>query len=64
MNLYKTTGENSDGKEATKWSGSQADAGKHRKELKSQNYKGVGTEEVDVPTKKQELLDWLNANAA
>ncbi len=63
MNLYKTTGETEDGKVTTRWSGSQAEAGKDRKELKSTNNKGVSTEEVKVPTKKPDLLAWLNTNA-
>lgn len=63
MDLYKTTGENSDGDTATVWAGTQADAAKNRKALKSTNFKGVDTEEVDVPTKKADLIAFLNKNA-
>ena len=63
MNLYKTTGEKEDGAVTTLWSGTLADAGKDRAMLKKTNNKGVGTEDVDVPTNKPGLIAWLNDNA-
>lgn len=65
MRLYKTTyvapGE---GVTRINWSGTQADAREDRKELKSSGYDDIETEEVDVPTSKAELLEFLNENCA
>ena len=51
------------------WAGTQADARKERitfeaayKELPSTKRPHIAVEEVDVPTDKQGLLAWLNAN--
>lgn len=59
MRVYKVT---APGKVA--WVGSQGDAGKARKQFNSEgaHRKHIETHEVDVPTKKEELLTWLNAN--
>lgn len=63
MKLYKTIGVNDETSAKFHWDGTQADAAKRRKELKSSGDFGkVSTEEVDVPTSKAELLAWLNAN--
>lgn len=69
MRLYKTiaVSNRDDGDQSLvmrKWSGTQSDAGKTRKEFVSQGFKRaeVETFEVDVPTDKQGLLAWLNAN--
>lgn len=62
MKLYNTTGENSEGFVGNHWAGTQADAGKQRAELKKTGYKGVSTDEVDVPTSKADLLAWLTAH--
>ena len=46
-----------------KWLGSQADCAAHRKVLVSNNHvprSAIGTNEVEVPTKKEDLLEWLN----
>ncbi len=55
MRLYKTTGG-----DQTKWDGSQADASKRRVELRREGLKPVETEEVEVPTNKAGLLEFLN----
>lgn len=54
----------------TAWEGTQADARKVRiafeqpfKEIKPAKRPKVEVEEVDVPTDKNGLLDWLNKNA-
>lgn len=68
MRLYKTVGlsEQDTGDASswiTKWDGTQADAAARRKEFKANELGKIKTEEVDVPTSKQELLAWLNAHA-
>ena len=61
MRLYQTTGDNSDGTTVS-WNGSAADASKQRSAFKKDGYKGVSTEEYDVPTNKTDLLVFLNTN--
>lgn len=68
MRLYKTTAPDgtTDTGTRTSWTGSQADAGKDRKHFNSAlkiPRDKITTDEVDVPTDKQGLLAWLNANA-
>ena len=79
MNLYKVTSpEHNFGTEAepdinkavTSWQGTQADARAKRiqlesvfKDIKPAKRPKVLVEEIDVPTNKGGLLDWLNANA-
>ena len=60
MKLYRVSG-NSD-KQKVIWVGSQSDAAKARKELITQGFKRAEllTEEVDVDTKKEGLLAFLN----
>ena len=60
MKLYRVSG-NSD-KQKVIWAGSQSDAAKARKELIAQGFKRAEllTEEVDVDTKKEGLLAFLN----
>ena len=60
MKLYRVSG-NSD-KQTVIWAGSQSDAAKARKELIAQGFKRAEllTEEVDVDTKKEGLLAFLN----
>ena len=60
MKLYRVIG-NSD-KQKVIWAGSQSDAAKARKELMAQGFKRAEllTEEVDVDTKKEGLLAFLN----
>lgn len=71
MRLYKTTAigkatENDDGTSSqevqVRWSGSQADAASTRKEFVGMGFKRaeVNTVEVDVPTNKAGLLEFLN----
>lgn len=65
MKLYQTTAD-APGTESgvtVVWSGSAADASKQRTAFKKEGLKGVSTEDVDIPTNKAELLDFLNANA-
>lgn len=45
---------------AQKWNGTQADAGRTRKWAKAEGMRNVDTKEVDVPTSKAALLEWLN----
>ena len=62
MRLYLVTG-NSD-KQRRIWVGSQGDAAKARKELIADGFKRADlvTEEVEIDTKKEGLLAFLNAN--
>lgn len=62
MRLYLVSG-NSD-KQRRIWVGSQGDAAKARKELIADGFKRAEliTEEVDIDTKKEGLLAFLNAN--
>lgn len=64
MRLYKTNfiddSAEAGRQEQAAWSGTQADAGKDRKRLKSEGMRSIDTEEVDVPTSKQELLGFLS----
>lgn len=50
---------------ATHWVGTQSDAAAARKKLAADGFKRVEikTDEIDVPTDKAGLLDWLNKNA-
>jgi hypothetical protein len=57
MRLYRTTIVDN-GEEKVSWQGTQADARAARKG----DFENVETDEVDVPTSKPELLDWLNKN--
>ncbi len=71
MRLYKTTAvgkatENDDGTSSqevqVRWAGSQAEAATNRKTFVSMGFKRaeVNTVEVDVPTNKAGLLEFLN----
>lgn len=62
MRLYKTTASNGDGIQ-TRWAGSQAEAATNRKAFVGMGFKRaeVETEEVEVPTNKTGLLEFLNA---
>ena len=62
MRLYLVTG-NSD-KQRRIWVGSQGEAAKARKELIADGFKRAEliTEEVEIDTKKDGLLEFLNAN--
>jgi hypothetical protein len=58
MNLYRIT---APGKQPH-WFGSQADCAAYRKELTSEHKiprSAIGTETIDVPTKKEDLIAWL-----
>lgn len=62
MKLYKTTATH-EGETKSAWSGSQADAAKDRKHFNSDKKiprAEIVTEEVEAPTNKQGLLDFLN----
>lgn len=61
MKLYKVSAKDV----STKWVGAQADAASHRKFLNSVKKiprDAITTEEVEVPTDKKGLLEWLNNN--
>lgn len=64
MKLYRISG-NSD-KQRVIWAGSQSDAAKARKELIADGFKRAEllTEDIDVPTNKEGLLDFLNGLGA
>jgi len=62
MQLYRTTYVDEDKKVVNIWSASKTDASKARTAAKHEGYKNPVTEPVDVPTKKEELIAWLNAN--
>lgn len=61
MRLYWTSGETAESIVGL-WSGTQADARAHRKQFKSDGLSFVETAEVDVPTNKDSLLEFLNKN--
>lgn len=64
MKLYKITATNGDGDTETKWAGSQTESAKARKEFMDIGFKRnqLVTEDVEVPTNKDGLLNWLNKN--
>ena len=68
MRLYKTKfidDEQPQGRnECATWCGTQSDAGKDRKRLKSEGMRNIETQEVEVPTNKESLLAFLNQWAA
>ena len=68
MKLYRITAANGTTAEVEHviWAGSQADAAKARKELGGHGYKraDIETEDVEVPTKKEELIAFLNDRRA
>jgi hypothetical protein len=61
MKLYRIMAA-AEGDVVVRWVGSQADAGKTRKELVADGFKraDIETEEVDVPTNKDKLIAFLN----
>jgi hypothetical protein len=68
MNLYKVSVKKADesGKRQAVFVGSQAEAATARKKFVEDGFKRVEieTETLDIPTNKEGLLSWLNANAA
>lgn len=67
MKLYKTIYLDDDTPEDNDrrvWDGTQADAAKRRKALKTEGMRMIVTDEVDVPTSKSALLAWLNGGAS
>jgi hypothetical protein len=65
MKLYKTkfiddAAEDTNTDHMAEWDGTQADAGKTRKRLKGEMMRSIETEDVEVPTSKQGLLEFLN----
>jgi hypothetical protein len=60
MKLYRTKAWSGDTANECVWDGTQASATKTRKELKQRGFNDVETEDIDVPTSKPELLEWLN----
>jgi hypothetical protein len=49
-----------DGEHGAKWAGTQEQQRKDVKFLRSENYRNVQPQVVDVPTDKPGLLEWLN----
>lgn len=63
MKLYKTT-ITRNGVDTYSWQGSRADAASRRRVAVESGVKrkDTGTVEVEIPTTKTGLLDWLNSN--
>lgn len=63
MKLYKVT--NTVTNKAT-WAGTQSAVVQAKKVFMADGAKrkDLGVEEIDVPTKKDELIEWLNKSAA
>ena len=61
MKLYLIIAKNATS-EAAKWAGSQAEAASARKEFIAEGYKRaeMDTHDIDVPTNKEGLLQFLN----
>ena len=67
MKLYKIKASgNGDALTKIKWVGSAAEGVSVRKELYAEGFarKEVTEVQVDIPTDKQGLLEWLNGNVA
>jgi len=70
MKFYKTTIQTGADSSKTRWSGSKDQAGKDRVEFKKLGVEYMNkkvlpeTEEVDVPTDKAGLIEWLNKGQA
>lgn len=69
MKLYKVVASSTRDDQPTvvkTWVGTQSDAAAARKARLAEGFKRaeLDTEEVDVPTNKQDLLVWLNENCA
>jgi hypothetical protein len=62
MNLYKTTATNESGQKDVSFQGSQTEASKARSAAKKDGCKAE-SQTINVPTSKDGLLEWLNANA-
>lgn len=64
MKLYKITADDGD-KTVSKYVGTQADSVAQRKKLKEDGFaqKHITSDDVEVPTDKAGLIDWLNKNA-
>lgn len=68
MKLYTITYTRpGDDKKTARWAGTQADAARVRMDVMTTEglkRKDIHIEDVDVPTKKEELLEWLNGRSA
>lgn len=64
MNLYRIAYTRPNAlAETVRWAGTQTDATHIRMEVMAQDglkRKEIGIEDIEVPTKKEELLAWLN----
>jgi|CXWK01.1.fsa_nt_gi ribosomal protein L20A (L18A) len=63
MKLYRVSFNDGDNKEVAKWVGSQDEATKQRMAFTSEHgvkRKDISVENIDVPTSKAELIEWLN----
>lgn len=65
MKLYKITADNGNDEVTTQFVGTQAEGVGMRKKLKEDGWaqKHITTEDVEVPTDKAGLIEWLNKNA-
>lgn len=63
MKLYLTSGQTKTYEEKVQWSGTKRDAARERKAMKDDGLEFVGTYEVDIPTHKSKLIQFLNTNA-
>lgn len=66
MRLYEVKYENKDGDVVRQFAGSDSDASKLSTKLKSEGTAVAKPvrKQIEVPTDKVGLIDWLNANAA
>ncbi len=68
MKLYRVSSEVTldNGKEAVKWVGTQSGVVAIKKEWMATGMKRkeISTEDIEVPTKKEELVEWLNERSA
>ena len=63
MKLYRVSFTDGDNNDVAKWVGSQDEATKQRMAFMSEHgvkRKDVSIENIEVPTTKAELIEWLN----
>lgn len=68
MKLYRVSSDKTidNGKPVIRWAGTQAGVVQAKKDFMAAGLKrkDLSTEEIDVPTKKDELVTWLNERNA
>ena len=63
MKLYRITYEGAGGRIARSWRSTQAEAMTLRKELRVRGmHPDIEVAQIDVPTSKEALVEWLNQN--